>query len=66
MTSKRKLPEQVIAILDETLCVLRERLLIADTLTDDELLELCKLNHAFGLKLAEIQQSLSAQEERND
>jgi hypothetical protein len=55
MTRKRMSPEKVFAILDETLRVLRQGLLNADTLIDDELLELFELNHAFGQKLAELQ-----------
>jgi hypothetical protein len=55
MTRKRMSPEKVFAILNETLRVLKQGLLIADTLTDDELVELFELNHAFGQKLAELQ-----------
>jgi hypothetical protein len=55
MTRKRMSPEKVFVILDEALRVLKQGLLNADTLTDDELLELFELNHAFGQKLAELQ-----------
>jgi hypothetical protein len=43
MTRKRMSPEKVFAILDETVRVLKQRLLIADMLADDEFLKLFKL-----------------------